>query len=132
MLLYTAQFAYPGEDRVDITMNTTDPLGRFFAPPKRIVNGYKYDDMSKEEYETLYYNWMVQSFYNNQGQWNDFLSRKEATIVCYCSLGEFCHRYLLAKYLVRLGATYCGDKVYIKKNTWEVVVDNVTYQQING
>lgn len=132
MLLYTAQFAYPGKDRLDITMNTIDPLGMVFAPPKRIVNGFKYDNMTEDEYESLYYNYMVQSFYNNQHQWNDVLSQKEITLVCYCSANTFCHRYLLAHYLVKLGAQYCGEKLYIKKNTWEVVINDVTYQKING
>ncbi len=37
------------------------------------------------------------------------LARSSATPVCYCT-GTHCHRFLLAEILVKLGATYRGER----------------------
>ena len=40
-MLYTAQYRYPGMDRLDITVKGQDRFGKFFAPTWNMVSGFK-------------------------------------------------------------------------------------------
>jgi hypothetical protein len=40
-LLYTARYRYSGNDRLDITVKGKDPIGRIFAPSRKMVMGSK-------------------------------------------------------------------------------------------
>ncbi len=108
----TAQFKYNGFDRLDITFKTGDPT---FAPTKQIVYGYKYHGLSDEEYTRRYIHQMEISYNNNRYRWEQLLSQDNVVLVCYCQAHEFCHRIILAKLLVQLGAEYCGEILLFTK-----------------
>jgi len=111
MKLYTAQYKYAGDDRLDITVKGKDPIGRFFAPTWKMVMGSKEGKISCDEYKRMYRELMQKSYRENLGVWNDILGRDEVTLVCYCASRKDCHRYLLAGYLEKLGAEYMGERV---------------------
>ena len=106
MKLFTSQYGYRGEDRVDTTVKTSDKL---FAPTWDMVMVHKSGKLSDEEYTERYYAMMRKSYIENKNKWNEFLSREQATIVCFCKAGRFCHRLLLADILTKLGAEYIGE-----------------------
>ena len=109
--LYTAQYRYAGNDRLDITVKGKDPVGKVFSPTWRMVMGSKEGRISWDEYSVLYRNLMRESYQKHLDTWNNLLSRDEVTLVCFCKLGDPCHRYLLADYLVKLGADYFGERI---------------------
>ena len=111
MKIYTAQYKYAGDDRLDITVKGKDPGGRCFAPTWKMVMGSKEGKISWDEYKQMYRELMQKSCRENLSVWNDILGRDEVTIVCFCASGEDCHRYLLAGYLEKLGSEYMGERV---------------------
>ena len=110
MKLYTAQYHYSGNDRLDITVKGQDPTGKIFAPTWKMVMGSKKGKISFDEYREMYRKRMRESYQQHKKIWQDILTRKEVTLVCFCKSGTFCHRYLLAEYLSKLGAEYMGER----------------------
>lgn len=106
--VYTSTFGYRGEDRFDITVKTKEHAA--FCPTWDMVMNYKNKSMSEEEYTKLYHDMMVESWRKHNHDWRDLLAMNEVTLVCFCPKGSFCHRYLLAEYLVKCGAEYMGDR----------------------
>ncbi len=103
--VYTAQYAYDGKDRLDITVG-----GRtVFAPTWKMVLAYRAKKISQEEYTEQYIQKMRGSYNLYRKEWNKLLSMKQTVLVCYCARNKFCHRKLLARILVRLGAVYKGE-----------------------
>jgi len=111
MKLYTAQYRYTGEDRLDITIKGKDPIGRFFAPTWKMVMASKEKKFSWDEYKSMYRELMRKSYLENRNIWDEILMQEEVTMVCFCKAGMNCHRYLLAGYLEKLGAEYMGERV---------------------
>lgn len=109
--IYTAQYKYNGIDRVDITVKTSDKV---FAPTWNIVIGHKRGYISDEEYFHEYRNLMLHSYKINKPKWEKLLLQNEITLVCFCESGKFCHRLILAEFLVKLGAEYIGERVLTK------------------
>ena len=103
--VYTAQFSYKGANRLDVTVKGKSP----FAPTWKMVMDYKNKIITAEEYTKMYNDLMNKSYKNNRVEWDDLLARESVTLVCYCPSYKFCHRLLLAKRLVELGATYKGE-----------------------
>ena len=110
MKLYTAQYRYSGNDRIDITVKGQDPIGKCFAPTWKMVMASKEKRLSWDEYKQKYKNLMQKSYLQNYHIWNDILNRKEVTLVCFCKPGTSCHRYLLADYFEKIGAAYMGER----------------------
>jgi hypothetical protein len=114
--LYTAQYSYRGLDRVDTTVKFSDGL---FAPTWDIVTGHKKGKVSDQEYTEVYYSLMRKSYMERHSDWLEFLSRDEATIVCFCPYHiedgkpKFDHRHLLKDTLVACGAVYIGERGHI-------------------
>jgi uncharacterized protein YeaO (DUF488 family) len=106
MRVYTAQYRYSGENRVDITVKSGMKI---FAPDWEMVIDVKSGAITKEEYTKKYYKKMRLSYKNNRAEWDDFMKRDSVVLVCFCKTGTFCHRYLLANIFVKLGAEYLGD-----------------------
>jgi len=104
--LYTGQFNYKGEYRVDITAKSGLKM---FAPDWENIIDVKSGAITEEEYTKKYYEKMRLSYKNHRAEWDWFLDQPTAVIVCFCKTGTFCHRYLLADILVKLGAEYLGD-----------------------
>lgn len=109
MKLYTSQYRYRGIDRLDITVAGNDPVGSYFAPTMSLVLGIKDGSCSQETYITQYDYILRSSLTLNPGIWTALLALDSIVLVCFCKAGSFCHRYLLADFLVQLGATYCGE-----------------------
>lgn len=104
--VYTSQYRYSGNDRLDITVKSGD---KTFAPTWKMVIGHKRCSMSNELYIELYLQLMRKSYKKYKAKWQELLNQETVTLVCFCGKGNFCHRYLLANILVKLGAEYCGE-----------------------
>lgn len=130
MNLWTARVNYIGADRVDISRAGCDRArkaggetpGEFLAPSAGLVfpalRRMKEATTAHErqvvwhEYATAYHLEMLATYKARRPEWEAFLQRERATIVCYCAPVNGvlrCHRMLAAGYLARLGATYCGE-----------------------
>jgi uncharacterized protein YeaO (DUF488 family) len=106
MKVYTSQYNYNGDNRLDITVKTG---WNVFAPTWDMVMNYKDGKISQEEYTKQYYDKMRISYANRRDDWNWLLRQEEVVLVCFCKAGDFCHRLLLADILVKLGAEYLGE-----------------------
>ena len=51
-----------------------------------------------------------EAYRENRERWAALLARPEATLLCFCNDPARCHRTVLARLLVKLGATYCGER----------------------
>lgn len=129
--VYTARVSYGQDDRFDVTRKSGGVLGAIFAPSWSLLNHAR-DLLSKakafrqdgeigaaeameesawREYEPRYLDEMRRSYRTYRVGWDALLAKKEVTLVCYCVVPERCHRFpLAAKILVKLGATYHGER----------------------
>jgi uncharacterized protein YeaO (DUF488 family) len=109
--IYSAQYNYKGKDRLDITAKGQDPIGKIFAPPWNLVMGYKDGSISQEEYNKRYNHLLAESYLENTSILAELFSREEVTLVCFCKAHDFCHRYILAGFLCKVGnAVYMGER----------------------
>jgi len=106
MKVYTSQYKYNGNNRLDITVKTGFNL---LSPTWDMVMGYKSGKITQDKYTELYYNKMRSSYINRRKYWDWLLKRNEVVLVCFCKADDFCHRLLLADILVKLGAEYLGE-----------------------
>lgn len=114
-MLYTAQYRYSGQDRLDITVKGNDPAGRVFAPTWDMVSRYKKRMLTDGEYADMYYALLVER-YQTHGEevlrLVEMVKDSDITLVCFCPSGSFCHRHLLVKFLQYNWATeYGGERV---------------------
>lgn len=105
--VWTAQFRYKGDDRLDITVKTGN---KAFSPVWSMVMGHKNGTLTDEQYTDLYIKRMRYSYKKYGDEWAKLLQMEEVTLVCFCKAHDFCHRYLLADILVKCGAKYMGEK----------------------
>ena len=75
MKIYTAQYKYTGDDRLDITVKGKDPIGRFFCAHLENGHGIKEGIIPWDEYKQMYRKLMQKSYRENLGAWNDILGR---------------------------------------------------------
>ena len=130
--VWTARLSYGGPDRLDITRATADKdpgaPGRFWAPSWKLVRMARYGLGHAQElraagereqadriaaqtwarYQDEYRDEMLRSYREFRSEWERLLARDQITLVCFCTTRQ-CHRFLLAEYLVRLGAVYEGE-----------------------
>jgi uncharacterized protein YeaO (DUF488 family) len=106
--VYTSQVQKPYnyEDELDITVKTGSKI---FCPTWDMVKDYKNGHLTKEAYTKRYYQMMRESYTSNKYQWQYLLDQAKIILCCYCKPNDFCHRYLLADILVKLGAKYKGE-----------------------
>ena len=115
-MLYTAQYRYPGRDRLDITVKGNCPAGKLYAPTWPMVRGIQSGHLSEEEYTGMYYNLLINRW-ETQGQEMlrlvEMVRDRDVTVVCFEPPGEFCHRHLLVKFLQHNWAVeYGGERVF--------------------
>lgn len=114
MDIYTAQYGYDGDDRLDVTVKGNDMFGINFAPNWDMVNRFKNGLMSEKEYELRYRTLMNSRYGENKYTFTELVEglvfKDRVTLVCFCPPGAFCHRILLAEYLAQIGATYKGER----------------------
>jgi len=136
LVVFTAQYAYRGEDRFDVTRAGAErarfagkpPEGDPFAPPRWLLNVAKKrpgsragipkgaaqppeDDAGAWAWYTEQYTVaMRQSYRKHRPAWDALLARNTVTLVCFCTDPQKCHRTILARILVALGAKYEGER----------------------
>jgi uncharacterized protein YeaO (DUF488 family) len=65
--------------------------------------------LSWPEYVERYTQIMRRSYRDNRPVWDMLLQAPRVVLVCYCTDPATCHRTVLARILVRLGASYYGE-----------------------
>ena len=124
-IVWTAQYRYNGPDRLDITVKSGGGIGKAFAPTWQMVMEYKngqkvkapnpetYRTMMKQlqdNYTRMYEQMMRESLANNRMAWDWLLSQRNITLVCFCPAGEFCHRVILARDILKGAVDYKGER----------------------
>lgn len=73
------------------------------APSKELLQGYKEEKISKEEYVELYLK-QLKSFNGKQAiqELIDMAREEDVTLLCYEKNGDFCHRFILGEYLEKI------------------------------
>jgi len=98
-MLYTAQFRYPGADRMDITVKSgANGPGKAFIPTWPMVMDWKNGKITDAQYTTLYMNILAKQTYALD-QLAVEATVRDVVLVCYCPPATFCHRILLARHL---------------------------------
>lgn len=108
-VIQTSQFRYRGEDRLDITSKTQDPVGKLFAPPWGLVQNYRSGYMPEGLYRGKYRAILERNLHLHSADFDELLTRERIVLVCFCPPGDFCHRLLAANFLQCLGAWYKGE-----------------------
>lgn len=118
-MIYTAQYRYPGPDRLDITVKGQDIVGKWFAPSWEMVMDWKKTG-DEEAYRNLYYKLLIDRYATEPKakEVTDNLVRlfggekdRDITLVCFCPANTFCHRYLLTRFLRHnWGIHYGGER----------------------
>ena len=116
--IHTAKMGWRGPGALPVTRYiVNDPLGLIFAPSKglldralRIRKAGLETDETWAEYELAYTEEMRASYRKNRERWHELFARPEATLLCFCKDPTRCHRTVLARLLVKLGAVYHGER----------------------
>ncbi len=109
LIIYTSQYRYSGERRLDITAKKGSEL---FRPTFEMVMEFKasrQDQTARDKYEKIYNGMMRDTYAEFRSGWERLLKADWVVLVCFCRRDTFCHRYLLADYLVKCGAIYKGE-----------------------
>jgi hypothetical protein len=121
-MLYTAQYRYPGKDRLDITVKGQDRFGKLFAPTWAMVKLAKAEAGNWQElYIGQYYDLLIDRWKTSgaemyrlvemlQGNFYTGMRARDITLVCFCPAGVFCHRHLLVKFLQHNWAVEYGGE----------------------
>lgn len=109
---------YKGPNGIDITVKTIDPLGQLLAPTwamvMPIINARKYGRSPdkwaqlKNEYIKQYQEILNRIDENHPDFIKTLLDKPYIVLLCYCERLRFCHRDLVAHWLVKKGANYGG------------------------
>jgi len=105
LAVYTAIIGYPGEGRLDISLKTGD---KAFAPSRDIARQVR-EGLDWKGYVEAYTQHMRLSYKSNRSIWDLVLASPRVVLCCYCPDPNRCHRTLLAKIFVRLGAKSHGE-----------------------
>ena len=114
-MLFTAQYRYSGNDRIDITVKGQHPDWKVFAPTWDMVMEHKKGIINDQQYTDKYYK-LLMDRYNHGGWAKSFESlaslaeSQNVTVVCFCAKGAFCHRHLLCAFMAHNFATVIGGE----------------------
>lgn len=112
--IYTSTLKYRGEDRLDVTVKSQDPVGKYFAPTWDMVMASKSKRIGFLDYEELYYTLVRHRLDTDRratAAVEDVLKRKTVTFVCYCKDFTKCHRTLLGwLFFNDFAATFKGER----------------------
>ena len=104
--------------RCDITFMSKDPfLKKNFAPPTYdLIRKMKQNEISSKTYKEIYLDHLHKNLEENEKEWIQFLSQdKDVALLCFCTEGVFCHRFVLGEFLEEvadafdLTVSYKGD-----------------------
>lgn len=101
--VHTAHISYPGPDRLDVSQGVFAPLAG-----SHVV-------LASDE---VYLQEMRQLYRRDRGQFEALLQAPRVVLCCYCTDPATCHRTVLARILVRLGARHYGEI-----EEWDATVD---------
>lgn len=104
--VYTSDFSYSGDDRVDVSANG----GHFiFVPPRQLFFDYRLGKKNEREFKKAYIDFLQESYCINQHAWDNVLSSGRMVLVCSCNAEDkSCHRYTIIDFLKKLGGVYKG------------------------
>lgn len=117
MNIYTAQYSYKGDDRIDITVKGNVYPGNVLAPTWEMVRPLQQGKLSQWDYTLKYFSLIINRFYlysdSTRKSFTAIANNYETiTMVCFCPSGEFCHRVLAARMLEEMGfGVYRGERV---------------------
>lgn len=114
LAVWTARISTKDPDALDVTRKSGDPT---FAPSWTILRpvldrrriGRKTTDEEWREYARAYFEEMVASYRETPKPWKTLLARERVVLTCFCTNPDRCHRTLLGKFLVKLGAEFFGE-----------------------
>ena len=125
LTFWTAQYRYPGPNRLDITVKGNDPFGRLFAPTWQMLNTYKANPNTYQA-EQIYIKDYHELILKNIEHLKQLTMLKEVVLVCFCKYGNFCHRNLLTHYLINLDSTYMGE--ILDFSPWQTKIESFKNQ----
>lgn len=108
--VYTATRSYKELDAMDVTVHAQDEIGKHFAPTWRMVNLYHERRWDEIEFREAYVSLIKTRLAEDAGPLYHLAGLAQVTLTCFCGVGEFCHRYLLADILRLFGAQYEGER----------------------
>ena len=118
MDIYTAQYKYSGDDRMDITVKGDTPPGNILAPTWDMVRGLQKQTLSQWDYTIQYFSLLLVRMRaapeSKDTRFEEIVNsgRQSLTLVCFCPSGEFCHRILAARMIENMGyGKYIGERV---------------------
>lgn len=112
MIIYTSQYNYSGNNRLDITTRSEDPIGRIFSPSWILVKNYKDGKINEQQYSNIYINNMRILYKEFSCIFHNILKKDKLVLVCFCPKNTFCHRLLLKDIFIKLGAKDGGELSY--------------------
>ena len=104
-MLYTSQYRYSGQDRLDITAKGTSKASRMFSPTWVLVMDYKKGLITGQQYTERYYELLIRRwhrielFKEEMAKLVEQANSSSVTVVCFCPAGNFCHRHLFAEFV---------------------------------
>jgi len=113
--VWTARISTKDPDRFNVTRKSGHTA---FAPSWKLLNGIleirNHEDREENEaewkaYAAAYLKEMGRSHRLNKAAWDELLARPRVVLTCYCTNPQRCHRRILARILVTLGATDRGE-----------------------
>ncbi len=107
LVLYTADYAYAGEDRFDVSFQG----GHFMlTPSKKLLVDLRLGRTDQSAFNALYFEQLEASFIQHQYTWDEMLNQERIVLVCSCNIaGASCHRHALIQFLKQFGARYAGS-----------------------
>jgi uncharacterized protein (DUF488 family) len=112
----TAELRREGWTVLDITVMSGI---KAFAPTWKMVRGHKAGTVSDEEYTDQYLSMMRTSFRKWNDEWMKLLKIERLALACYCRMGNFCHRHILADCIEK----FARSKGIEVEQIWEGNVD---------
>ena len=105
-VIYTSRIGYVGSDGLDITVKSAIGVGRLLAPTWAMVGGLKrwagYEPLVPAQYVDQYYTLLRTRYRADPQPFFDLIHRERLTVLCFCSVGVFCHRYLAVDILEKI------------------------------
>lgn len=112
--VWTARISTRDPDALNVTRKSGDPV---FAPSWPLLrtaldrrrSGLPKTEADWKTYAAAYLREMAASYDAHRGQWEALLGRPRVVLTCYCTDPNRCHRRILARVLVKLGAVDRGE-----------------------
>ena len=106
-MIYTAQRTYKGHDIIDVGLETTNLIGKWFVPERIDVINFINGKINSEEFEKAYHTTLNNRYVTNEAMQEvcDYLicmgksSSDHITLVCDDYHSKFCHKMPLICWL---------------------------------